>query len=129
MNNENQQSIEDKLKQLASLNPDEKAVERMNRRLRSQLGAGKPADPLAYSVLSAAAILLIIFSLWNWQPPAIKPLPSHQTAIEAGITRIELNMTFQDGGQEALEHYLNQVCVIRNAQTEPLTLQEIMKEL
>lgn len=129
MNNQNQRNLEEKLELLASLSPDEQNVAKMNQRLRAQLGGRKESHLTIYSLLSTAAMLLFIFSLWNTQPQSTQPLATSEIPLQTGISRIELNRTFQTGGQQALEQHLDHLCAIRNAQTEPLTLQEIMKEL
>ena len=126
MNNYTEQQIEEKLKTLASLEPGAESVDRMNRQIRTQLANPKRSYPLTYSILSAAAVLLICLMLFDSRPIPGSIYPD--TPKTAGMSLIELNTTFRNGGEKALDEHLN-VYAKRDAQPETITLQELMKEL
>ena len=126
MNNYTEQQIEDKLKTLASLEPSNESIDRMNQQIRARLSGQRRSYPLVYSILSAAAVLLICLMLFDAQPVPRDILSG--TSKTVGISRIELNMTFRNGGEKALDKHLD-LYAKRDAQPEMVSLHELMKEL
>lgn len=126
MNNYTEQQIEEKLKTLATLEPGSESIDRMNHQIRTQLTGRRRSFPLAYSILSAAAVFLVCLMLFDAQPVPRDIFSGVSETV--GISRIELNMTFRNGGEKALEKHLN-LYAKRDAQPEMVSLHELMKEL
>jgi hypothetical protein len=134
MNKYTEQQIEDQLKQLASIQPGEESLRRMNRNIRSIIsGAGEKSRAsyrFLYYVAASAAVLLIGIGLLYDTRPVEKPSKIvGQMLTEPTPTLVKLNAVFQSGGQQALNEYLEIIESSRQPRAETITLQEIMKDL
>lgn len=134
MNNYTEQQIEEKLKQLASIQPGENSRRRMNQNIRSIISeTGKKSRAsyrFLYYVAASAAVLLIGIGLLYDTRPVEKPSKIvRQMLTEPAPTLVKLNAAFQNGGQQALNEYLEIIESNRQPRAETITLQEIMKDL
>ncbi len=134
MNNFTERQIEDKLKILASVEPDETSVRRTNRRIR-RLITNADAKPqkiygfLCYAAASAAVLLMAVGLLCRTAPVKKPPVVAWQMPATPAPTRAYLNAVFNHGGQKALDQYLEEIESNRHPRAENLTLQEVMNDL
>ena len=134
MNKYTEQQIEEQLKMLSSIEPSDDSIRRMNQRVRSVIVDidGKSAKPhgfLHYAIASAAMLIIGISLLYNSTPFETPSSIVWQIPTEPTPTLAKLNAVFQNGGQQALNDYLEKIESNRQPRAESLTLQDIMKEL
>ena len=134
MNKYTEQQIEEKLKQLASIEPSEDSFRQTNQRVRNIISDidKKPTAPprfFYYAVASAAILLIGIAFLYNSGTVEEPQKIVRQRPTEPTLTLARLNVVFNNGGQKALELYLEKAEANRQPRAETITLQEIMKEL
>ena len=134
MSNYTEQQLEDKLKILASIEPSVVSRQRMNNRIRQVIAGSETHQPITrsffYYAVTSAAMLLIGIGLLRQTGSIEKPYQiAHPTQTDTDPTLANLNAVFNDGGQKAMEQYLDTIEQHRQPRAETITLQEIMKEL
>ncbi len=133
MNKYTEQQIEEKLNQLASIEPSGDSLRRMNQNVSNIISdvAEKPTKThgfLYYAIASAAVLLIGISLLYHTeiiQPPKIV----QQIPTEPTLTLAHLNAVFNNGGQTALDEYFEKAQIHRQPRADSVTLEDILKEL
>lgn len=133
MDNYTEQDIRKKLDRLASIEPDKASLQRMNRRVYKILdSAGEHSAPIrsfVYYALTSAAVFMIGVSFLHINPGRTRQNRDWAMPAKPTLTLAQLNAVFENGGQKALDEYLDKVEIKRQPRAESITLQEMLKEL
>ena len=134
MDNYTENQIEEKLKNLASTEPDRDSFNRMEKRVRGVItrthSPAKLHGFIYYAAASAAVLLIGIGLLYDLNPAEIPSLnPDLYTQTEHRPTLAKLNAVFEEGGHEALDDYFEMAEQHRQPRADAITLQQIMTEL
>lgn len=131
MTNYSEQQIEENLRHLAAMQPEQNSVDRVNRQLRTYLGETDPrsARSLIYYAASTAAVLLINIGLLYQFKPAKTPLTAYPPSAAPSLTLANLNAAFETGGQQGLDAYFDKVESHRQPRAETITLQQLLNDI
>lgn len=134
MSNFTERQINEKLKELASIEPSEDSVRRMNQQVRGII-SGMDKKPAAsygffyYAAASAAILLIAIGLFYKTTPVEPQQETAWQMPTEPTLTLAKLNAVFTHGGQKEVDDYFEKAEALRQPRADVITLQEIMKEL